>query len=70
MSKHKEYCLVDGIDRIIWISSSFDECVEAQGVLLANPEDVSEKEEIKWEALLRSVEFVEPLTIKKCNNDK
>ncbi len=58
----KEFHLVDSTLRILWIGS-FDECLELKRILIANPENVSEEDEVKWESVLRTVEFIEPLEI-------
>lgn len=60
----KEFHLVDKIGRILWISKSEKQCLDLLRVLTANPEEVSETDEIKWESVLRTAEFIEPLTVK------
>lgn len=66
---NKYYNLVDAAGRIIWTSTRYLSCYDARRVLTANPEDVSENDELQWESLLRSAEFVEPLEIETINDE-
>jgi hypothetical protein len=59
----KEFKLVDSDDNTLLISDNEEYVKNVKRVLEAQVEDISEEDEIKYENELRSIIFVEPLTI-------
>jgi hypothetical protein len=58
------FSLIDAVGDVIWIGS-YSDCKELSNILIAEPHEVTEEMEVKWEFTLRYVEFAIPLKIKE-----